>query len=93
MASSCIFFIISMPEENPKCGDVIGNPTKESHALGSKVENIDLNDKKQRRERALSSFPNVIALLLGSVCNLKELSPPPPPYETRPLRPAAMCLF
>ena len=38
MASSCIFFIISMREENPKCGDVIGNPTKESHALGSKVE-------------------------------------------------------
>ena len=38
MASSCIFFIISMPEENPKCGDVIGNPTKESHALGSTVE-------------------------------------------------------
>ena len=50
MASSCIFFIISMPEENPKCGDVIGNPTKESHALGSKVENIDLNDKTTKRK-------------------------------------------
>ena len=52
MASSCIFFIISMPEENPKCGDVIGNPTKESHALGSKVENIDLNDKTTKRKSA-----------------------------------------
>ena len=50
MASSCIFFIISMPEENPKCGDVIGNPTKESHALGSKVENIDLIDKTTKRK-------------------------------------------
>ena len=52
MASSCIFFIISMPEENPKCGDVIGNRTKESHALGSKVENIDLNDKTTKRKSA-----------------------------------------
>ena len=52
MASSCIFFIISMPEENPKCGDVIGNPTKESHVLGSKVENIDLNDKTTKRKSA-----------------------------------------
>ena len=50
MASSCIFFIISMREENPKCGDVIGNPTKESHALGSKVENIDINDKTAKRK-------------------------------------------
>ena len=52
MASSCIFFIISMPEENPKCVDVIGNPTKESHALGSRVENIDLNDKTTKRKSA-----------------------------------------
>ena len=31
---------------------MIGNPTKESHALGSKVENIDLNDKTTKRKSA-----------------------------------------
>ena len=77
MASSCIFFIISMPEENPKCGDVIGNPTKESHALGSKVENIDLNDKTAKRKSAFK-FPK---------CNCARFR------ARSASRPAALCLF
>ena len=77
MASSCIFFIINMPEENPKCGDVIGNPTKESHALGSKVENIDLNDKTATRKSAFK-FPK---------CNCARFR------ARSASRPAALCLF
>ena len=33
-------------KKNPSAAsDVIGTPTKKSHVLGSKVENIDINDK------------------------------------------------
>ena len=62
MPLSCIFYIIRTQEENPKCGDVIGNPTKESHVLGSKVENIDINDKTANRTRSSAGRPAALCL-------------------------------